>query len=153
PSRRARATRRTRRDARQRRRRGPLRSWYRRAGTTCSSPGPRSAGYSSTTALRSSLAPSTRIGLSRRRDEARADNVGDRQRLDAGHLTEPHLLATGKVRGLDGAFVIRDLLQRSDFEQVCRPRRAADIGLDRVVDLFRLVRLDPLRRAPQRGDE
>ena len=51
------------------------------------------------------------------------------------------------------AFVVGDLLQRGDLEDVGGARGAADIRLDRVVDFVGRMRLDPLRRPPDRGDE
>ena len=50
------------------------------------------------------------------------------------------------------AVVIGNFLQRRDFENVGCARGAADIRLDRFVDFVGRMRLDPLRRAPDRRD-
>src|SRR6185436_19532317 len=89
----------------------------------------------------SNVCTSARIRFSRRLDEARADDVGDGERLDARHLAEPDLAAACKTIRIDGAVVVGNFFQRSDFQDVGAARRAADIRLDHLIDLIGRMRL------------
>src|ERR1700682_1563097 len=53
-----------------------------------------------------------------------------------------------KTFRIDGGFIVGDFLQRRDLEDVGSPRRAANIGLNRIVNFIGRMHLDPLGGPP-----
>src|ERR1700682_2801322 len=72
---------------------------------------------------------STRIRLSCHFDEGRADDIGDGERLDAGHFPKPDFFAARKTFRIDGGFIVGGFLPRRDLEDVGSRRRADNIRL------------------------
>src|SRR5436190_2688448 len=84
----------------------------------------------------------------RRLEEPVVDGVLHLDRLQAGQLAVPDLLAARPGVGLDQAVPVGDILELADLEQVGLARGRADKALDGAQDVLRAVGLDPLHRAP-----
>src|SRR4051794_16194186 len=100
--------------------RAPPRSPCRTAETSCSAAARRSAArpQAATAAVPAHPGCSNRMRLFRRLDEGGVDDLGHRQRLDAGHLPEPDLFATRETRRVDHAVIIGDFLDAGDLGDV-----------------------------------
>src|SRR6476620_680262 len=85
----------------------------------------------------------------RRLEEPVVDGVLHLDRLQAGQLSVPDLLAARPGVGLDQAVPVGDVLELADLEQVGLARGRADKTLDGAQDILRAVGLDPLHRAPR----
>src|ERR1700676_5412817 len=96
---------------------------------------------------------SSRIGFSSIFDKGRTHHFGNGEQLDAGHFPKPDFFAARKTCRIDGGVIVDDFLQGRDFEDVGAARRAADIGLDRLIDLVWRMCLDPLGGSPDRRNE